>query len=180
MVGAEGRGQLVVEVFVDVHQVEVQEPSFLSVDADEFLRGLKSVDIGSAHSNGGIAHPNGEIRDLRSRPYVYVKALGETEIAFHPSIAVEAGGLVSGLLESSKGSVENSNEKVLSTRFVCIFVVNEFSAGDKNDTQLLFQISVVLLNLVKSLCHFLFEFSWLRTVFLDDLFSSIEHVCLSS
>ena len=88
--------------------------------------------------------------------------------------------LVSGLLESSEGSVENSNEKVLSTRFVCVFVVNKLSARDKNDAQLLFQIGVVLLNLVESLGHFLFEFRWLRTVFLDDLFSSIEHVCLSS
>ena len=88
--------------------------------------------------------------------------------------------LVSCLLESSEGSVENSNEKVLSTRFVGVFVVNKLSARDKNDAQLLFQIGVVLLNLVESLGHFLFEFRWLRTVFLDDLFSSIEHVCLSS
>ena len=88
--------------------------------------------------------------------------------------------LVSGLLESSEGSVENSNEKVLSTRFVSVFVVNKLSAGDKNDAQLLFQIGVVLLDLVESLGHFLFEIRWLRTVFLDDLFSSIEHVCLSS
>jgi hypothetical protein len=34
--------------------------------------------------------------------------------------------------------------------------------------------------LVESLGNFLFEFRGLRTVFLDDLFSSIEHVCLSS
>jgi len=88
--------------------------------------------------------------------------------------------LVSCLLESSEGSVENSNENVLSTRFVSVFVVNKLSAGDKNDAQLLFQIGVVLLNLVESFGHFLFEIRWLRTVFLDDLFSSIEHVCLSS
>lgn len=87
---------------------------------------------------------------------------------------------VSCLLESSERSVENSNEKVLSTPFVSVFVINEFSARDKNNAQLLFQIGVVLLNLVESLGNFLFEFRGLRTVFLDDLFSSIEHVCLSS
>ena len=78
--------------------------------------------------------------------------------------------LVSCLLESSKGSVKNSNEKVLSTRFVCVFVVDELGASDENDAQLLFQIRIVLLNLVESLGHFLLELSGLRTVFLDDFF----------
>ena len=88
--------------------------------------------------------------------------------------------LVSCLLERSCGPVEDSNEEVLGAGLVSVFVINELGAGDKNDAELLFQIGVVLLNLVKSLGHFLFEFRWLCTVFLDNLFSSIEHVCLSS
>lgn len=87
--------------------------------------------------------------------------------------------LVSSLLESSEGSVENSNEKVLSSGLVSILVINELGTCDKNDAEFLFQVAVILLNLVESLGDLLLEFGRLGTVFLDDLFSSIEHVCLS-
>lgn len=88
--------------------------------------------------------------------------------------------LVSCLLESSEGPVEDSNEEVLGTRLVGILVVNEFGVGDEDDAELLFQIRVVLLDLVESLSDFLFDLGWLGAVFLYDLFSSVEHLCLSS
>lgn len=88
--------------------------------------------------------------------------------------------LVSGLLESAERSVEDSHEEVLSGCFVSVFVINVLGTGDKNDAELLFQFHVFKLDLMESLGDLLLEFSRLGTVFLDDLFSSIEHVCLST
>merc|ERR1719230_898946 len=82
--------------------------------------------------------------------------------------------LVSCLLESSERSMEDSHEKILSGSFVGVLVRNILGTGDQNDTELLFQLHVFKLNLVESLGNFLLQLSWLGSVFLDDLFSSIE------
>ena len=76
--------------------------------------------------------------------------------------------------------MEDSNEEVLGARLVNILVVNELGARDQDDAELLFQIREVLLDEVESLSDLLFDLGRLGTVFLDDLFSSVEHVCLSS
>lgn len=85
----------------------------------------------------------------------------------------------SGFLEGSKGSVWNSHQEILGWGAASIFVVNHMGTVDENDAEVLLECCVVLvaLELVELLGNLLFELSWLLLVFLDYLFSFIEHVC---
>ena len=85
----------------------------------------------------------------------------------------------SDLFESSKGSVWDSDEEVLSGASISLLVINVVDTVDKNDAKVLFASFVVELQRVETLCNVLFKIGWLLSVFLNYLISSIEHVCLN-
>jgi len=84
----------------------------------------------------------------------------------------------SDLLVGSMGSVWDSHEEVLGGGSIGLLVVNGVNTVDKDDLQMCLKGLVVKLELVERLGNLLFEISWLNTVFLDYLISSIEHLCL--
>ena len=86
----------------------------------------------------------------------------------------------SGLLEGTVGSVWDSHQEILGWGAASIFVVNHLGTVDENDAEVLLECCVVLVALlerVELLGNLFFELSWLLLVFLDYLFSFIEHVC---
>lgn len=85
----------------------------------------------------------------------------------------------SDLFESSKGSVWDSNEEVLSGGTISLFVINVVDAVNENDAEVLFQAFLVELERVETLGNVLFKVRWLFTVFLNNFISSIEHVCFN-
>ena len=85
----------------------------------------------------------------------------------------------SNFLESTKRSVWDSNEEVLSGTTISLLVINIVNAVDKDDAKVLFATLVVKLERVETLGNVLFKVRWLLFVFLNYLISSVEHVCFN-
>ena len=88
---AEDRGRLVVGVFVDVHQVEIEEPRCRAApfDTQELPSRLDDLLIGSAERCRRVGRGFGPARLAHDRLLVHVEALREAEDRRDPAVPVE-------------------------------------------------------------------------------------------
>jgi len=80
------------------------------------------------------------------------------------------------LLECGSGSVWNTNKKVLASWAILLIIIDIMNTVDKDDAKMSFLSCVFGLELMERFGNFFFEISWFNSLFLDYLFSSIEHV----
>jgi hypothetical protein len=116
VVGAKLRRILVVEVFVHVHQVHVEKPALIAVDAKELHGSEGRVLVGSPLLHRGIRQFDRGGHDLARRPGVDLEALVEAKITFDPAIAVEAGGEEAVFGQDFRGHLGVRGEDMLKAR----------------------------------------------------------------
>ena len=92
---AEEGGLLIVEVLVDVHPVQVQEPALLAPHPQELHGGGDRSLVGAGPRDRGVLAPGARRQRSLDGPLVHLEALVESKGRGDPAVAVEADGLES-------------------------------------------------------------------------------------
>lgn len=79
-------------------------------------------------------------------------------------------------LECLVGTEGDLDEESLACSSILLFVFSQFSAVNVNLLEVSFHVGVVNFKLLKTLCYFIFQISWLAFVLLNDFASCVEHL----
>jgi hypothetical protein len=102
---SEERSVLAVQVLMDVHQVHVEEPAFVSVDTQELTGGRGGIEIASAGGERRVLRPDPWTHGLGDGTHIRLEALTESEIAHQPTVAEDPRGSKAGRGQDLRGQL---------------------------------------------------------------------------
>jgi hypothetical protein len=114
--GAEERGLFVVDVLVEVHQVQVEEPAPLAVDAQELDGGFDQAFVGTLFAECRVFAPNLRWQGPRDGALVDLEALVEAEGRGDPAVAIEPDRLEARFAQNLRRHLRSFRDHVVEAR----------------------------------------------------------------